>query len=279
MKPTSIIFLILSVILILTGLITCGIASGMAKSQDIEIYEQSTDDNGNTIKQIDIEKYNIKSISLNLKNADVTIYGNSNKSYIEIVNFNINSYTYSSSGGSFSFNDGMDIVSFFNFNGEGGGFKGLRYFLNKSSFSSKPHKINIFLSNDCQVSSIYLSIKEGNYREENVNLSIAHEVNVETGSVIFKNCDFDSKTKINCVSGDLTLDKSYVGEIKASISNGNFKNNAINNDMYSYSIKVSSGSVYVDGENRGKAYSVISASQLTLADIEIENGDAIISAD
>ena len=49
--------------------------------------------------------------------------------------------------------------------------------------------------------------------------------------------------------------------------------------MYSYSIKVSSGSVYVDGENRGKAYSVISASQLTLADIEIENGDAIISAD
>ena len=33
------------------------------------------------------EKYNIKSISLNLKNADVTIYGNSNKSYIEIVNF------------------------------------------------------------------------------------------------------------------------------------------------------------------------------------------------
>ena len=81
------------------------------------------------------------------------------------------------------------------------------------------------------------------------------------------------------MSGDLTLDKSYVGEIKASISNGNFKNNAINNDMYSYSIKVSSGSVYVDGENRGKAYSVISASQLTLADIEIENGDAIISAD
>lgn len=49
MKPTSLIFLALSLILLVGGFMVCGVAKSMAKNQGIRIYDQEINKDGDSV--------------------------------------------------------------------------------------------------------------------------------------------------------------------------------------------------------------------------------------
>ena len=71
MKPTSVIFLIFSIILIASGVGVLFLAQSMADNENIALFSQSVDDDDNLIDTYDYTDDSIGHITLNLRDADI----------------------------------------------------------------------------------------------------------------------------------------------------------------------------------------------------------------
>ena len=93
MKKSTIIFLIISVVLIITGIILCVVGNAKSVSEGSKLFRQVKDENGNLVETIDLSEEVLNKININVPNANVNVYGNSEKRYVEIINFNAISTT------------------------------------------------------------------------------------------------------------------------------------------------------------------------------------------
>lgn len=125
MRATSIIFLILSVVLALIGLLTCGIGASLAEEQGIALFDQVADENNNLISTYNYTGDGIKKIAVDVGNADVHIYGGSDTAYIELINFTQGSYDLSSTNLTLSVVDNSNLLKLFAWGSEGIKFDGL----------------------------------------------------------------------------------------------------------------------------------------------------------
>ena len=137
MKPTSIISLIVAVLLVIVGLVTCFIAQNMAQSNGEQLFADHVDGNISISEEIDLD--NLERISVVFSSGKVNVYGNcdtpgadhySEVSKIELINFKENYYTLTRSSNLLSFDETGDIRSMLKFWENGFSFKGMRYILN-----------------------------------------------------------------------------------------------------------------------------------------------------
>ncbi|MCR4905235.1 MAG: hypothetical protein K6A33_04075 [Clostridiales bacterium] len=137
MKPTSIISLIVAVLLVIVGLVTCFIAQNMAQSNGEQLFADHVDGNISITEEISLDSLDI--IKIVFSSGKVNIYGNcdtpgsdhySEVSKLELVNFKENYYTLTRSGNLLSFDETGDITSMLKFWENGFSFKGMRYILN-----------------------------------------------------------------------------------------------------------------------------------------------------
>ena len=137
MKPTSIISLIVAVLLVIVGLVTCFIAQNMAQSNGEQLFADHVDGNTSISEEINLD--NLERISVVFSSGRINIYGNcdtpgadhySDVSKIELVNFKENYYTLTRSSNLLSFDETGDITSMLKFWENGFSFKGMRYILN-----------------------------------------------------------------------------------------------------------------------------------------------------
>ena len=77
MRPTSIIFIILAVILIVAGIVVGLVGGSMAKAADIQLLSETVDDEGNAITTHNLNEYSVTDFTIDIKNADVNIIGQS----------------------------------------------------------------------------------------------------------------------------------------------------------------------------------------------------------
>lgn len=206
MKPTSIISLIVAVMLVIAGFITCIIAKGMAESDGNSLFaEKRGDDFVNTVSLADT---NINSLDLTLSNATVYIHGKSTSAYAEIVNFNDNNYTLSTGNQVLTFKEVPDLASMLKFWENGFSFKGMRYIFNPNQPSGEDERsVHIYLGTaDTKISEITL-------HAENCEVYID---NVSTGSdfkMFLDNCRLTVDTvslsnELAVVGEDITLEVS-----------------------------------------------------------------------
>ena len=165
MKPTSIISLIVAVLLVIIGLVTCFIAQNMAQANGEQLFADKADGNSTITEDIDLA--NLERISVVFSSGKVNIYGNcdtlgsdhySETSKIELVNFRENYYTLNRSSNMLSFDETGDITSMLKFWENGFSFKGMRYILNREQIEEflkrdedadqKVKQINIYLTRE-----------------------------------------------------------------------------------------------------------------------------------
>ena len=82
MKPTTIIFMIVSVALALAGLVTMRIAEGIGVREGIQVVADTTDD-GDSVFTYDFSEDSIGKISVSVGTADINIIGGADKPYID----------------------------------------------------------------------------------------------------------------------------------------------------------------------------------------------------
>ncbi len=150
MKPTSIISIIVALVLIVAGLITCFVAQNIASSNGEFIFSETRGDD--YINTLEIGE-NISKIELILEDAEINISGGSDRSYIEFVNFSENYYSLTVSNTILSFDEIPDIMSMLKFWENGFSFKGMRYILgiNSNRDSNAKKSVNIYISDEQQL--------------------------------------------------------------------------------------------------------------------------------
>ncbi len=220
MKPTSIIFLIVAAVLVVTGFITAGVAKQLAVSEGIELVASASDENESHSYTYDYDSDNIAKIAVSVRDANVNIIGGSTKPYIELINFSEGMYEFSSSNRILSINDSADFTSFSGIASIATNFKGLRSFVNYFKMSGLEKTVNIYLSPDYPVNVVDCFVGEGEVTIGESLTSTDYNVDIGVGKLIVQNINTTSALGITIGTGSASVKDSAIAKMTATVSAG-----------------------------------------------------------
>ncbi len=273
MKPTSIISLIVAILLIILGLVTCIIAQSMAESNGEALFSETTG-NG-TIKSISLNDVDISKIDLSLSDGTVNIYGGSTTSYIEFINYRENYYTLSTANRTVTFREVTDILSMLNFFENGFSFKGLRHLLSYSNDTDVQKSVNIYLTADHPVKIFHVEADTCDVSIRDLTTGSDYELEITNGKVTTENLSTTSAFKLNGTDLSLTMKNTQVntmeataetlvmetelfrplGNISITTAEGSISvNSAINPTLLNLCFDTAKGKIILNGVERGTHY-------------------------
>ncbi len=292
MKPTSTVFLIVSAVIILAGLITMGVASGFAASEGI-ILTQSADESHSEIH----EYSNLSKITLDLKDVEVNIIGNSDTAYVELVNFPMGMYTFSNTNRVLTIKNSMDIFSFSGFASMISGFKGLGGIVNYFNLADAEKAVNIYLSTENPLNIIECTLEEGNVNIKNCDIYADYDISIEKGKLSIDGLQTKSLVSAAIKDGNILVNDSNIKTLSAEISRGNLKidgnidtidasveigdvtYNCYNDlGLINYKLTANVGKVIIDGADFGGYANKIYENIENLTDISVGTGNITLSS-
>lgn len=303
MKPTSIIFLVVSLVIILVGWIICGAAESSAEADGVQIFDSTITSDKNTVNTVTFGSEDIyNKIEIVADDADVYIYGGYSEPYMELVNFKDGSYRMTMTNRIINVDTTIDLMSVIKFWESGFSFRGLRNYLHRSdSAAEASRRINLYLPSDGDVNVINVTLDSGSVYVSNFETQIDVNLTLGKGNAVFTSFITDSQISAEINSGDIYLRDVESGIFRAVMYDGditaqNFKFRDVNivgsttsvslllmADMGDFTMNLSArhGNINLFGESRGhelRQESNTSASALvtvTSGDIIIERGEAV----
>ncbi|MCL2517859.1 MAG: DUF4097 domain-containing protein [Oscillospiraceae bacterium] len=276
MKPTSIIFLILSIILIACGFGLCFVANNVSRAQGIPIYAQTFDENNNSIERIDLNVMGITRISLTIKDADVFIINKAEESYIELVNFYKNTYDLKTNSKTIQLDDTINILSLLKFTENGFEFNGLRYYLIPDMYREKKKVVNIYIKEDEEIKIFDIDIKDGNLFMKDFVKRADYTVNVVKGDIYFDTIRTSSMFNLTLNEGKLTFQNCLINVINADINAGYCYFNTLSIDFVDYNLTTPLGRIYYAGEDKGGTFNQFMPMASTKLNVNVNDGDIYI---
>ncbi len=163
MKPTSIIFLIVSVLLACVGVLLCFTASNMAANHGTAIFSQTgsaeTGYNYTTEYRIDSEK--ISQISFDLADTDVYVYRTDDDSRIELVNFPEGTYNFTENKTNIKLTDTTSVKNWVDIDNFKINFNGFRDYLHYFRYRDNRRAVNLYLNGSIALNRLSI-ISNGN---------------------------------------------------------------------------------------------------------------------
>ena len=276
MKPGSIIVLIIAVILVIAGVITCLAAAGMAKNngRDQELFTQYRD--GKTYLKQDFKSSDVTRIEIRVPDAEIRITGGAPTSYVEVGNYDPNTDTVSTNQSSVVIEKSDKSAAKFWENGFSffKGFRNLFHTLTSGKTRGKM-TINVYLGDKTSVSLVDVEARNCDITLDGIDLTDKIKVSAEkcvmkvtdssAGSAITVESP-SSKLELDSVTTD-SLNVSCEGEIDLVAVNCSFKNTAVTakdgridignvqvGEKIAYDITSKSGTVTVDGAKAEEGY-------------------------
>lgn len=252
MRPTSIIFLCLSVLLIVGGIVTCYIAAEMAADQGIELFETAGGENSNELITLDDKSLN--KISLVLKDADVNIYGDAEEPYIELVNY-AGSYSFAVSDGILTVDESIGFLQLLNFGEKQVKFGGLRQYLLRRDTEPGQKTVNIYLTGSYQLKQFEIKLDSGNVTVKGMKIRPDFTIKIGTGDLLFEQNKIHSAVTIDIGTGNAVLRETDLLSLEATVKRGDLSYFAHNFAYQTYKITAGGGGeVFVEGESKGETY-------------------------
>lgn len=252
MKRTSIVFLVISVLLIVTGFIMKNKSLAQAEEKGIDLYRQELTENGDLVEIIEFSTENTNKINIKLKNTDIKVIGNAEKNYIEIINFN--TLEFSAYTNNRAFNIENDIISSLSGRAESGNisFNGVRDFV-RFNKHNKDKKINIYISSSSQIKIFDINIENGDISFSKINQTCDYNVKINKGNVTLTDTPNVSLTDFNIQKGNVKLDNVFIANADIKTENGNIDFSTASNIIYDYEIEAEIGEIRVNDEiHKGK---------------------------
>ena len=258
MKPTSLIFLALSLVLLIGGFMVCGVAKSMAKNQGVRIYDQEINKEGDSVYTYNIADDTITKLSLKFSDVDVHIYGTENESYVELKNFDANAHSTSLTGSSVTV-DGTTgfISSLVDMSSGGFRFKGIRYFLMKKPSGDRQKSVNVYISNSTGLKSITVISEGGDVYLSGITGGIEYNVSTTESDIFLDGIrtpdieNVNSYAALTAVKGNITVKSSSMQLIRMTAEEGNITvdstNGAVSSDFITYDISTNEGAINYNG--------------------------------
>lgn len=279
MKPTSIIFIILAVVLITAGTVICVAAQKMAETNNVKLFYQELDEEGNGIVQNDIEPENINTISIEIKNANVVLTTGGEKTTVRLVNFSKNAYNYSVTGKNLIIDDSFNILSIFNILTSGFEFDGLRNYINYDRYKNREKLVEINLADKSDIKKFEIILENGNIDISGINYQADYVLSTKTGDITLDQIVSISNMDIKIGKGDFNfITPATNGTIDVKIEEGNFNSSIRISNYRSYKLIAKEGLIDFFGDKKNLNYEVEPIAPTTFLNVEIYKGNINLEA-
>ncbi len=223
MKPTSIIFILIAIAVILIGNSICSRAVARAEKEGIDIFGETVDDEENSVKTFTFgaeEIYN--KLELVLDEADVYVYGGFSEPYMELLNFEDGSYAMTTTNRNISVNTSIDIMSMIKFWESGFSFDGLRGYLREEEKTETvmAKRVNLYLPTDGDINVINLTLDKGSVHVSNLDTAVDFTVNIGEGDAVFTSVLTTSHITADLKKGNLYLNGVTAKALTATMTAG-----------------------------------------------------------
>jgi len=274
MKTTSMIFLILSLVLIIAGTAVCLIAQNMAQNDGVNLFAAQDNEGSRGVYTEALADSAINKIVIRVKDADVVIKSGES-SCVTLNNYSIGSYYMAVSNKNLTFEEGVSLMSLFEFSSGGFSFNGLRQFLNFGNFDGKQKTIEITVGKNESLKQIDIEIENGNVNIDGPTVSADYNIAVENGKVILDIPGKFSTANINIGDGDLTFKtKGNNGKLNAAIDKGNAYLILSESATRAYSLKTVKGAIHHFGTLMGNAFESAPIGEITTEyNVSLKSGD------
>ncbi len=217
MKPASIIFLVLGVLVVIAGIITCSYAEALAEEEGIDIFNETVDQEGNRVSYLDYDTSELNKIAISVKSGDVTIVG-SDTQRVEMQNYLEGTYFKGAANNTLYVNDTMSIVDMFKEGGLGLSFNGLRTYIRSFMRSGGDKAVTVYIPSGISLNAISV------YIEDSAN-----------STVTVKGLDTTADLQIEANSGNIVLDNVFssgIVVIKGDSGSTEIKGGSLNELRY-----------------------------------------------
>lgn len=199
MKKRSKLLLIVAAALVGVGLITCLVGAGVSSAAGDPLFaEKLADGKG---YRYDFDGSKIDKINLDVVDAQIQVTGGAEESYMEILSFNENLYSFSQSKSLITFKESPDVSSILRFWESGFTFKGMRYILRPAP-RAKDRAIHIYLTDEDFVKCLEIKSQTGNITVQNMHTDTDYLFSMENGSVHMDNVNTGSALSVISTGGD-----------------------------------------------------------------------------
>ena len=206
MKKRSIDFLIVSGIIFAVGVIICLVGVGVSASDGEQIYSAKIgDERGYTYK---FENGETDKIKISITDANVNVYGGSESSYVEVINFNENNTGYTANNSMITLRETDKVEDITGMWESGISFKGLRFLL-RPPVADKQKTVNIYLAKEEYVKAFDIKIAKGNVSFSSIGTVTDYHISVESGKISFADISTESTIDIKA-GGEVSTDISFV---------------------------------------------------------------------
>jgi hypothetical protein len=287
------VFLIIAVLLIAGGMITCSVAEDIALTDNFALFHTSEDCGTYVRENFDASK--IRKIELLITDAEINIISGADEAYVEFINFRDGLFTLSNSGELISMDEIPDIKSLFNLQ-SGFSFSGMRYILSTGTFSLGEKKINVYLPQETELKQI--SVEANNcvlnaekvfnkfdlviHADDHASLNLSEfrtacKLEVEAKSAeLHVNSSYLDAAELNVNTIEAELNEMYWDHMTLDLQQGTMNvTSTVGLHRYAYDLK-GKGTVTVNGENLELPYTLGETGSVDIPYISGEIGRAEI---
>ena len=269
MKPTSVIFLIVAVLLACVGFLLCMTATSLATEQGISLFAQIGDEDDNYIATEDINEEDLKKIVVKVGNVSVNVIGGAEEARIELVNFMNNSYQIQAGRSTLQISDNSGIsgiVDIDNFKINFHGFRDYLHYLN-DYVAGNPQKeqiLNIYLTDTADLVNFNITMGSGDLTVSNMTADCDYKIVLENGVVEIDRVTTDSSIQIeSTVSSNIEIRNTVTDELRI-MSPESECFIEISDTTFSRAMYVEAKSGDIDDEEESNTSVTIPANSLTI---------------
>lgn len=278
MKPTSIIFLIFSIILVFAGTGLCNLSEQVAIRENYSLFLQEETEDGKLITSFPIDSEIVTKLVLNLNDANITVVSGAEESRVELVNFQINTFTHQTVNGVMTIDDNVDILTLFNLTGKGTQFHGLRHYLKTSNFKPGEKSVNVYLSDDIELEELELTSLRSDISINDCHSCLSYKITTDEGDITLYNVEDAERASLTVLQqGNVAIQLSSINNVSAEIIKGNCSFVAKQANVQTYTAITQLGSIFFDGNDEGSSFSSSSAATQITCIFSVEEGDILIS--
>lgn len=220
MKPTSVIFLIVSILLACVGFLLCITASSMATEQGIGLFSLVGDEDDNYVATQTFTEEDLKKIVIKVSDVNVNVIGGAEESKIELVNFMNNSYNIQAGRATLQISDNSGITGLIdleNFKINFGGFRDyLHYLFDFIEGNEKKEQIlNVYLTDEADLVNFNITVGDGDITLSHMQTECDYKIVLANGVVEIDNVTTDSSIQIESTeSSNIEIKNTVTDELR-----------------------------------------------------------------
>ena len=221
MKPVSIIFLIISVILVIVGLLTCSVAMIQSKRQNIDLYDTKIE-NGQSESEYDFSEDVLGKIQIQVSDCDVTVICGAEDNKVVMKNFSSAGYICEVDNRSLVIEDTVNLFNISDIIENGKiRFKGFRYFLRDRKLSAGSKSLTVYISDKFDIKILDISVVNGNVNIAGYTNNTDYVVNISNGNFTASDIVTESEIKAVVGRGTVSLQSVSARSVDILLNEGN----------------------------------------------------------